>query len=126
MKFLLLLSATATMVAGCAAPAEFSYLNGSRWTTVELNTYDTRIISVDGYTRRQNEKLFVDPGVRTIVLEAAPAAGFFWPQQREIVVNVEPCMQYWFEAKRANPLAQDWEPRVNYADRIAGCKSGSH
>jgi len=126
MKFLLLLSATATMVAACAAPAEFSYLNGSRWTTVELNTYDTRIISVDGYTRRQNEKLFVDPGVRTIVLEAVPTAGFFWPQQREIVVKVEPCMQYWFEAKRVNPLSQDWEPRVNYADRIAGCKPGSH
>jgi hypothetical protein len=89
MKLLLLLTATATMVAGCAAPAEFSYLNGFRWTRVELNTYDTRIVSVDGYTRRQNEKLFVDPGVRTIVLEAPPAAGFFWPQQREIVVKVE-------------------------------------
>lgn len=126
MKLPLLLSAAATMIAACTTPADFSYLNGNRWTTVELNTYDTRIISVDGFTRRQNAKLFVEPGVRTIVLEAPPAAGFTWGQLREIVVTVEPCMQYWFEAKRTNPLSQDWEPRVNYSDRIAGCESRSN
>jgi hypothetical protein len=124
MKRLLLLVTATTMVAACATSEEFSYLNGFRWTRVEMNTFDARIVSVDGVTRAQNAKLLVDPGVRTIVLEAPPAAGFFWPVQREIVVKVEPCMQYWFEARRANPLAQDWEPRVNFSDRIAGCKSG--
>jgi hypothetical protein len=126
MKFPLLLSAAATMLVACATPTEFSYLNGQRWIKVELNTYDTQVVSVDGFTRRQNAKLFVEPGVRTIVLEAPPAAGFTRGQLRDIVVNVEPCMQYWFEAKRTNPLSQDWEPRVNYSDSIAGCKTQSH
>jgi len=123
MKALLVFSAAATMVAACATTEAFSYLNGFRWNKTELNTYDARIISVDGVTRLQNEDLRVEPGVREIVLEAPPAAGFYHGEQRALVLEVEPCMQYWFEAKRTNPLSQDWEPRVNYSARIAGCRT---
>ena len=124
MKALLVFSAAATMVAACATTEAFSYLNGFRWKRAELNTFDARIVSVDGVTRLQNADLPVEPGIRTIVLEAPPAAGFHQGEQRAIVLNVEPCTKYWFEAKRINPLSQDWEPRVNYSDRIAGCKAG--
>jgi hypothetical protein len=36
-------------------------------------------------------------------------------------VNVEPCTEYWFEARRASQREQDFEPRVNYKEPIAGC-----
>jgi len=117
------LSAIAVTAAACATQEPFAHLNGFRWSRVELNTFDTRIVSVDGVTRLQNEKLTVEPGVRTIVLEAPPAAGFRRGEERTIVLKVEPCMQYWFEARRTNPLSQDFEPRVNHSDRIAGCKT---
>ena len=112
----------AALTAACATPSEFSYLNGQRWSRVEINTFDTRIVSVDGFTRSQNERLFVEPGIRRVVLEAAPVGGFAWPVQRELVLDIEPCTQYWFEAKRVNPLAQDWEPRVNHREPVAGCR----
>lgn len=124
MKPALALSAAAAMSAACAVGEPFVYLNGMRWSRVELNTFDTRIVSVDGVTRLQNDKLPVEPGVRTIVLEAPPAAGFHRGEERTIVLDVEPCVQYWFEARRANPLSQDFEPRVNHSARIAGCKAG--
>lgn len=121
MKRFLMPLAASVLLAACAAPSEFAYLNGHRWSTVEINTFDTRIVSVDGYTRTQNRQLFVEPGVRTVVLEAAPVGGFVWPYQRELVLTIEPCTQYWFEAKRVSPLSQDWEPRVNHKERVAGC-----
>lgn len=121
MKRVLLPFAVAGLLAACAIPFQSSYLNGERWSRVEINTFDTRIVSVDGYTRSQNERLLVEPGRRTVVLEAVPVGGFVWPQQRELVLEVEPCMQYWFEAKRISPLAQEWEPRVNHKESIAGC-----
>ena len=126
MRVILALSAAiAVAAAACAATEPFAYLNGPRWSRVELNTFDTRIVSVDGVTRLQNELLPVQPGIRTIVLEAPPAAGFLLPEQRTLVLNVEPCKQYWFEAKRTNPLSQDFEPRVNYSAEIAGCRTTS-
>ena len=113
------------LAAGCTTPADLAYVNGSRWSRVEKNTYDTRIVSVDGVTRGWNEKLLVSPGVRTIVLEAPPAAGFSRVQEQTLIVNIDPCMQYWFEAKRINPLAQAFEPRVNHRESIAGCRLAS-
>lgn len=121
MKRFLAVSVIAVVAAACATTEPFSYLNGFRWSRVEINTFDALIVSVDGATRLQNEKLPVEPGIRTIVLAAPPAAGFHRREQRSLVLKVEPCMQYWFEAKRINPLSQDWEPRVNHSERIAGC-----
>ncbi len=122
MKTLPLLLIAGAIATACATTQAYSYLNGFRWSKVEANTYDVLIVSVDGVTRAQNAKLLVEPGVRTLILEAPPADGFRRGEQRELVLRIDPCMECWFEAKRSNPLSQDWEPRVNYRDRIAGCK----
>lgn len=113
------------LLTGCATTQNFSYLDGYRWNRAELNTFDTVIVSVDGQHYLENKRVRVEPGLRKIVLQAPPTAGFRFGEQRTIELNIEPCTHYWFEAKKANALAQDWEPRVNYKDRIAGCGTAS-
>lgn len=114
----------AAVLAGCAArPENFSFLHGERWRKVELNTFDVIIISVDGrhYIERPGAPIMVAPGLRRIVVQGPPAAGFTFGEQRTLTLEVKPCTRYWLEAKKANPLAQDFEPRVNHSEPIVGC-----
>lgn len=114
--------AAALLAAGCATVEPFSQLDGRRWNRVELNTYDVTIVSVDGehYVQR-GTPIVVKPGPHKIVVQGPPTAGFRFGEQRVLELNVEPCMRYWLEAKKANALSQDFEPRVNYREPIAGC-----
>ncbi len=114
----------ALAVAGCATSEPFSQLDGRRWNRVELNTYDVTIISVDGehYVQRA-APIVVKPGPHRIVVQGPPTAGFRFGEQRVLELDVEPCMRYWLEAKKANALSQDFEPRVNHKEPIAGCGS---
>jgi hypothetical protein len=109
--------------AGCATTEPFSYLDGGRWLKAEMNTYDTVIVAVDGSSYTYNSRIRVDPGPHTILLRAPPAAGFHDGVEKALEVNVEPCTRYWFEAKKVNRLDQDFEPRINYKEPIAGCGS---
>jgi hypothetical protein len=111
-------------LAACSTAEPFSYLDGERWTRVELDTYDTLILAVDGKSYGYNSRIRVDPGEHHIVFQTRPAAGFTFSPRKELVLNVEPCTRYYFEAKRMNALQQDFEPRVNYREPIAGCGSG--
>jgi hypothetical protein len=115
--------ATAALLAGCATTDSFSQLDGQRWRKAELNTFDVTIISVDGkhYIQRAGEPLQVVPGAYKIVVQGPPVAGFRFGEQRTLELNVEPCVRYWLEAKKDNSLAQDFVPRVNYSEPIAGC-----
>lgn len=106
---------------GCASSKTFSYLDGERWSQVEMNTYDTQIVSVDGTSYAYNERVRVDPGRHHIVFQTRPAGGFSLSPLRALDIEIEPCVRYWFEAKRVNSLQQDFEPRVNYKESIAGC-----
>lgn len=110
---------------GCATTQTFSYLDGKRWSHVELDTYDTLIVSVDDKYHTYNSFIRVDPGRHTIKFRTVPVSGFRESPERTLVLDVEPCMQYWFEAKRSQALSQDFEPRVNYKAPIAGCGSPS-
>jgi hypothetical protein len=106
----------------CAdTPKQFSYLDGYRWSRVELNTYDTTIISVDGKSYPYNSKIMVDPGPHHIVFQTKPIDGFTYSVQKTLDIDIKPCVRYWFEAKRVNNLDQDFVPRVNYTERIVGC-----
>lgn len=111
----------ALLVAACASPS-FSYLDGRRWHRAQLNTYDAIILSVDGkhYTATP---VMVDPGQRKIVVQAPPAAGFHYGESRTFDLNVEPCTRYYIAARKASPLAQDFEPYVDYQEPIAGCRA---
>jgi hypothetical protein len=113
-------------VASCSTTEPFSYLDGERWTRVELDTYDTLILAVDGKSTTYNSRIRVEPGERHIVFQTQPAAGFTFSPRKELVLNVQPCTRYYFEAKRMNALQQDFEPRVNYSEPIAGCGVASN
>jgi len=109
-------------LAGCAGTAQpYSFLDGARWSVGELNTYDTTIVQVDGTSYVNNSRIKVDPGVHHIMFETRPAQGFFESPLKELVVDIKPCTRYWFEAKRVNRVTQDFEPRINYSEHIAGC-----
>jgi hypothetical protein len=118
------LAAVAALIAGCATTQDgFAYLTGQRWKKAELNTFDVIIISVDGthYIERKDRPVMIDPGLRTIVVQGPPTAGFPYGEQRALKLDVQPCTRYWLEAKKQNALSQDFEPRVNYTEPIAGC-----
>ncbi len=125
----LVLAAAATGLAvglaGCAASVPFSQLDGQRWRKAELNTYDVLIVSVGGrhLIQRPGEPLQIEPGLQRIVVQGPPVAGFRFGQQRTLELQVEPCMRYWLEAKKDNALSQDFEPRVNHREPIAGCSA---
>jgi hypothetical protein len=108
-------------LSGCATSEKFSFLDGERWNRVELDTYDTVILSVDGKSYSENSRIRIDPGRHHIVFQTRPAAGFTFSPRKELDLDVEPCTRYYFEAKRTNALTQDFEPRVNYKEPIAGC-----
>lgn len=108
-------------LAGCATTDSFSYLEGRRYYRAQLNVYDATIISVDGSHYLLQRPVRIDPGMRKIVVQAPPAAGFSYGEQRTIEMNIEPCKRYWFAAVKKNPLAQDFEPKVDYVEDLAGC-----
>jgi hypothetical protein len=121
----LVAAGAATILAGCAAqPDGVAYLTGERWHRTELNTYDVIVISVDGehYIERRNLPVIVTPGVRKIVVQAPPVTGFTYGEQRTLTLDVQPCTRYWLEAKKPGPLSQDFEPRVNKTEPVAGCR----
>jgi hypothetical protein len=122
---LLVLLPVLTVLASCSTSEPFSYLDGERWTKAELDTYDTVILAVDGHSYSYNSRIRVEPGEHHIVFQTRPAAGFSFSPRKELVLNVEPCTRYYFEAKRLNAAQQDFEPRVNYKEPIAGCGTAS-
>jgi hypothetical protein len=110
----------------CCATPSFSYLDGERWSRSELNTYDTLIVSVDGTSYSYNSQIRVEPGRHHIVFQTNPIPGFDQSPQKALDIDIEPCQRYWFEAKRVNRGTQDFEPRVNYKESIAGCGIASN
>ena len=112
--------AALALLAGCATTETFSYLDGHRYFKATLDTYDTTVISVDGehYTWTPVK---VAPGPRRIVLQGPPAPGFRHGEQRTLEINIEPCKRYWFAAVKKSRLVQDFEPKVDYVEPIAGC-----
>jgi len=118
---MLALVAALAGLAGCASPEPLSYLDGARFNRVEINTFDTLIVSVDGKSYTTNTRIPVSAGRHTIVFQTTPSDGFPYSPQKALDVDIQPCTRYWFEAKKANALSQDFEPRVNYSIHIPGC-----
>jgi hypothetical protein len=123
MRFLLPLSAVVVLLAGCATSDTFSYIQGQRWKKAELNTFDVTVIRVDDkdYIQHGYQPIRIEPGLHKIVVQGPPTAGFRFGEQRTLTLDVKPCTRYWLEAKKANALSQDFEPRVNYEEPISGC-----
>lgn len=113
----------AALLAGCATTDTFSYIQGQRWKKAELNTFDVTIIRVDDkdYIQHGYDPIRIEPGLHKIVVQGPPTAGFRFGEQRTLTLDVKPCTRYWLEAKKDNPLSQDFVPRVNYEEPIPGC-----
>lgn len=116
-------AALALALSACATQDGVAQLTGERWRKAELNTYDVTIISVDGshYIERRNQPVIIEPGPRKIVVQGPPASGFTYGEQRTLTLDVKPCTRYFIEAKKSGPLSQDFEPRVNFEEPLAGC-----
>lgn len=110
-----------SILGACAAPHPFAYLDGARWSKVELNTFDTKIVSVDGKYYTYNSRIRIEPGRHHIVFRTVPAPGFREGPDVALDLDIAACTHYWFEAKKANAVGQAFEPRVNYTDTIVGC-----
>ncbi len=119
MKVALLGLTTAALLAGCATEP-FSYLDGRRYFRAEMNTHNASVVSVDGKHYVQNP-VRIEPGRRMIVLQAPPVAGFRFGTERTMELDIEPCKRYYFAAVRKTALDQDWQPRIDYVEQIAGC-----
>ena len=65
---------TALAVTGCATDT-LSYVQAGRYFRTPIDTYDAILISVDGKSTTQRPAV-VDPGMRTIVVQGLPTAGF--------------------------------------------------
>jgi hypothetical protein len=113
----------AALLTGCATTTSFSQLTGDRWLRSDLNTFDVTIISVDDrhYIERRGQPVRIDPGPRTIVVQGPSTGGFRHGEQRTLKLDVQPCTLYFLEARKTSSLAQDFEPRVNHTQPIAGC-----
>jgi hypothetical protein len=112
----------AGLIAGCATSEPFSFLYGGRYYKAPLDTYDTLLISVDGWHTTQRPAR-VDPGHRKVVVQGPPTAGFAYGEQRTLELDIKPCTRYWIAARKAGRLSQDFEAYVDYSEPISGCKS---
>ena len=118
----LCLAAAAVVLGGCATSEPFSYLDGRRYYQAQMNVSNASIASVDGKDYVQNP-VRIDPGVHEITLETRPVGGFRFADKRTITLDVKPCKRYYFAAVRETALSQDWQPKVDYVEDIAGCGS---
>jgi hypothetical protein len=120
MKHAIAALTTALAVTGCATDS-LSYVQAGRYFRAHIDTYDAILISIDGKSTTQRPAV-IDPGQRTIVVQGLPTAGFHYGEQRAMTLDVKPCMRYWIAARKDNKLSQDFQPYIDYAEPIAGCK----
>lgn len=107
-------------LAGCAA-APISEVTGERYYRAEMNRSEAIILAVDGSSSLL-KTIKVDPGLRTLDLQALPVGGFRQGEKRVMKLDVKPCTRYYINVQRTTALSQDWEPVVDFQEPIAGCK----
>ena len=113
----ILITVTA-MVAGCAWQAPMSEVTGNLYSRVDMNTYPTGILSIDG------EATYYDPTTITPgrhVLRVQGASPSWSTAVKEYVLEVQPCVRYYIAAYRAAPNIPDWEVRIDEILPISGC-----
>ena len=122
-KFASALVAAIVVAAGCASTAPLSYVEGVPWTKTDLTLHPVRLVSIDGHIEfdRPHEPVMVSPGVRTLVLEAAPSEGVQRHIQKTYALRIEPCTHYYLGARRDSPMQSDWTLVVDRKEPVAGC-----
>ena len=106
-------------LAGCAT-TPFSYIDGNRYFKTDYHSYSVIVLDVDGRSDTRNP-VMVDPGRKVIRVQGPAASGFSYGETRAITLDVKPCTRYYLKAVKKNSLDQDFEPKVDYVEPIAGC-----
>jgi hypothetical protein len=112
----------AALFAGCSTP--YSQLLGYRYYRTPIDTYPVSITRVDdrGYARLP---VLIEPGSHQVTVQAPPAAGFAYGNSQTFTLDVKPCTRYYLVAVKSNRLSQEFTPRVDYEEPVAGCKPGA-
>jgi hypothetical protein len=117
------LLASIVAAAGCASSAPLSFVEGVPWTKTDSTLYPVQLVAVDGHMEfnRPDAPVMISPGLRQLVLEAAPGAGAHRHIQKSYSVAIEPCTHYYFAARRNSPMEADWVLVVDRKEAVAGC-----
>lgn len=116
------LGAAALALSGCASTFDGSFLVGERYFRADANTSPVIILGVDDWDTLQR-RVPVEPGPRVVRVQAPPVPGAPNPTA-SLKLDVKPCMQYYIVAWRQTPMMAEFEPRVDYAAPMAGCRTG--
>jgi len=123
----LILIALPVALAGCQTwGPTWSEVTGVRYFRTELNRTPTIIERVDGRSPSPasiGEPNRIEPGRRVLTLSTvppAPASAGGW-RIHEFVLDAQPCVRYFVNAQFGSRLGSDWEPAIDFSERIAGC-----
>ena len=110
-------------LAGCASTAPLSYIEGVPWTKTDPTLYPVRVVSIDSHIEFEgpSKAIMVSPGVRSLVLEAAPGESVRRHVQKPYAMRIEPCTHYYLAARKDSPIAGDWALVVDRKEPVSGC-----
>ncbi|HEY8047990.1 MAG TPA: hypothetical protein VIE63_02375 [Ramlibacter sp.] len=119
----LALVASIAALAGCASTAPLSFVEGVPWTKTDSTLFPVRVVSIDGHIEfsAPGKAIMISPGLRSLVLEAAPDEGAGRHIQKTYALPVQPCTHYYLGAKRTSALVSDWTLVVDAKEPVAGC-----
>ena len=117
----MLAAAAVLALSGCAS-APLSYLNDEQvYHKAVLNRFPVRVVAVDGAYTAAIRPVPITPGQHSVMLAAAPVAGFRIPLEKVYPMTIAPCTRYYVAAQRKSPLLQDWDLVVEETYPVAGC-----
>jgi hypothetical protein len=108
-------------LAACATPYHWSQLVGQRYHRTPINTYPVAVVRVDGESTPLRGPVLVEPGLRRIVVQSAPTLSRSIGEERVLELQVAPCTRYFLVAEKQNSLANDFTPRIDHQEPVAGC-----
>jgi hypothetical protein len=109
----------------CGTVVNQAQIDGTLYTRVHMNRYPVVVSAVDGQSTPTWRPMWVEPGRRTLSVDAPPARGFTLPVRKEIAFDVKPCTRYYFGAQRTNALTNAWEFVVDHEEPISACGVGT-
>jgi hypothetical protein len=115
----------AAALAGCAGlPQPYSQIEGHKYFPVPIDTYPVQIVRIDGHDTLDT-RVFVDPGLRQVTVQAPPDGAHRFGGQRTLALEVAPCTRYYLVAVKDNRLASDFTVKVDYQEPIGGCSTAA-
>ena len=118
-SFLAFSLAVAAGLFGCATP--YSQVTGERYFRSQIDTYDLKVVAVDG-AYPQREPALVEPGMRQITVRAAPTPVQASGTEKTVPLDVKPCTRYYLVAVKPTRLATDFEVRVDHQIPVPNCE----